>query len=211
MEENTDSQVIFDDIDDHLLMCGMEVDEFSQKTVVMENSDAPTSETPATAHSPDPAHKTDEEESSDIGDVESDINEKLRELSSLFNESSAKKTVGKEKTSTPMSKTKGGKQQQKIDKMFGRTKQTESSIVNDVPADSHVSSCNNSAEGMVPVPLSGRRSNRLADKNMQASMQPESATRSPRARQIANNNVEVIDLLSAPPLILPNVVRFFLY
>lgn len=52
-----------------------------------------------------------------------------------------------------------------------------------------------------------RRSGRLADKGVETPINPPTAPPVSRAaRAAANNSVEVIDLISAPPLILPGVV-----
>lgn len=210
------------------MMCEMEQEKLSQKPILMECSQGSTSHVSKAANLPDSLDKTEEQETDDtdmqnidIADIEFDINQKLQKLNSLFKTKSAKGVAGKQKMPTTVMKGQKGhhmcanqsKQNQTTPSglNFTRTvqvgnKTVQTSTVSTIPTGLE-SNRNNNATELVPAPLGRRRSDRLVDKSLEASTQGAPGPQSSVVpRQTTNDTSQVINLINAPPLVLPGVV-----
>lgn len=154
-----------------------------------------------------------ESQESDVGNVDLNISGQLQELNSLLNARTKGKGRGKKpKTSTPRgaaaAKAVAGRgKPSKVSNTYkiwgnpmsrGRTGASSllSAALREIAAEKSRSNNNSNQNLQAPVPVGRRRSGRLADKNN------DSVQETP-----ARDNIKVIDLISAPPLIMPGVVN----
>ncbi|XP_063698548.1 DNA repair protein Rad60 [Culicoides brevitarsis] len=208
-DPNSDSQVIFDETDENL----QEMD--SQDDIPMETSHTSSTENHPTAEEQNESHTGSESETEENGgDLQVDINEKLKELNSLFKPTKGRKKATK--TSTPVTKGKKGQltKQDSGSIKFTSTKKVAGKVVSVTSGSTASVRRTRSDEThtlQAPAPLGRRRSGRIAEKSrspakvQQNEPSPRKKNRNPRNQ--TEEGIEVIDLISAPPLVLPGVIN----